>query len=70
MERKLEQNEVAYLMQRADAEFQAAQRAKSEVASRPHYTMAVQYLEKAEELQRRLRSRHSVLKGNNRLELG
>lgn len=51
----MEHNEVAYLMERATAEFQAAQRAKNVVASRPHYSMAVQYLERAEALQRRLR---------------
>lgn len=49
-------DEVAYLMARANAEFQAAQRAKSVPASRPHYVMAIQYLEKAEALERRLRS--------------
>lgn len=52
----MELNEVAYLMQRANAEFQAAQRAKSMIASRPHYSMAIQYLERAEALERRLRS--------------
>ncbi len=51
----MEQEEVAYLMERANAEFQAAQRANSIAVARPHYSMAVQYLEKAEELQRRLR---------------
>jgi hypothetical protein len=51
----MQQDEVAYLMERANAEFQAAQRAKSVTASRPHYSMAVQYLEKAEALERRLR---------------
>jgi hypothetical protein len=52
----MEQNEVTYLTERANAEFQAAQQAKSEVASRPHYSLAFLYLEKAEALQRRLRS--------------
>jgi hypothetical protein len=51
----MEQDEVTYLMQRANAEFQAAQRAKSVTASRPHYNMAIQYLEKAEALERRQR---------------
>jgi hypothetical protein len=55
VERIMQQDEVAYLMDRANAEFQAAQRAKSVIASRPHYSMAVQYLEKAEALERRLR---------------
>ena len=52
----MEHNEVAYFMQRANAEFQAAQQAKSVTASRPHYSIAIQYLEKAEALERRLRS--------------
>ena len=47
--------ELAYLTGRATAEFQAAQKAKSFIAARPHYRMAVQYLEKAEALKRRLR---------------
>jgi hypothetical protein len=51
----MQQDEVVYLLERANAEFQAAQQAKSIVASRPHYSMAVHYLEKAEALQRRLR---------------
>lgn len=55
VERTMQQDEVAYFMERSNAEFQAAQRAKSMVASRPHYNMAVHYLEKAEALQRRLR---------------
>jgi hypothetical protein len=53
----MDQNDLAYLNGRAAQELQAAQQAGSAVAARPHYTMAMRYLEQAEELQRRLRSR-------------
>ena len=52
----MDQHEIAYLNGRATEEFQAAQRAGSALAARPHYSMAVRYLEQAEALQRRLRS--------------
>lgn len=52
----MNQQELAYLNRRAAAELQAAQQAKSLLAARPHYRMAAQYLEKAEELDRRLRT--------------
>lgn len=51
----MDQNDLAYLNGRAAEELQAAQRARSAVAARPHYSMAMLYLERAEELQRRLR---------------
>jgi hypothetical protein len=60
----MDQQEVAYLSGRAAAEFQAAQQAKSLLVARPHYRMAVQYLDRAEELDRRLRSRGSVSNGS------
>ncbi len=47
--------EVAYLTGRASEEFQAAHRASSLAAARPHYSMAVDYLERADALGRRLR---------------
>jgi hypothetical protein len=52
----MSQHELAYLNGRATQELQAAQRAPSVVAARPHYCMAARYLEQAEDLQRRLRS--------------
>ena len=48
--------DLAWLDGRAKEEFQAAQRAGSIQAARPHYSMAVRYLERAEALKRRLRS--------------
>ena len=65
MERKfkMDQQELAYLNRRAAAELQAAQQAKSLLAARPHYRMAVQYLDKAEELDRRLRWGGAVSNG-------
>ena len=53
----MDQNDLAYWSERANQELQAAQQARSAVAARPHYSMAVRYLEQAEDLQRRLRSR-------------
>ena len=52
----MNQQELAYLNGRATQELQAAQQAPSVAAARPHYSMAARYLEKAEDLQRRLRS--------------
>lgn len=52
----MDQNDLAYLNGRAAQELQAAQQARSAIAARPHYSMAMRYLEQAEELQRRLRS--------------
>ncbi len=52
----MDQHELSYLTDRATQEFQAAQQAGSVVAARPHYSMAVRYLEQAEALKRRLRS--------------
>lgn len=51
----MNQQELAYLNGRATQELQAAQRAPTVAAARPHYSMAARYLEQAEELQRRLR---------------
>ncbi len=52
----MDQHELSYLNDRATQEFQAAQKAGSVVAARPHYSMAVRYLEQAEALNRRIRS--------------
>ena len=52
----MDQHDLAYLDERAAQEFRAAQRAESVLAARPHYSMAVRYLEQAEALKRRLRS--------------
>lgn len=50
------QNEIIHLEQRAAAELQAALRAGSPVAAKPHYEIAVRCLEKAENMVRLLRS--------------
>lgn len=50
------QKEIIHLEQRATAEFQAALRAGSPSAAKPHYEMAVRCLEKAENMVRLLRS--------------
>ena len=52
----MDHRDIAWLDGRAAEEFQAAQRAQSIQAARPHYSMAVRYLEQAEALKRRLRS--------------
>ena len=52
----MDHQDIAWLDGRAAEEFQAAQRAASVTAARPHYSMAVRYLEQAEALKRRLRS--------------
>ena len=52
----MDHQELAWLDGRVAEEFQAAQRARSIQAARPHYSMAVRYLEQAEALERRLRS--------------
>ncbi len=56
----MDDHELSYLFGRATAEFQSAQRAPSIVSARPHYRMAVEYLERAEALNRRLRSNGTV----------
>ncbi len=56
----MDHHEISYLVGRATTEFQSAQRAASIVAARPHYSMAVEYLERAEALKRRLRSGAAV----------
>ena len=57
----MDHQDVAWLEGRANEEFQAAQRAQSIQAARPHYSMAVRYLEQAEALKRRLHSSGSML---------
>ena len=49
-------NELAYLDERAAAEFRMAQQASSVTVARPHYHMATVYQDRAETLRRRLRS--------------
>lgn len=44
-----------YWHQRADSELQLAQRAPSIEVARPHYRIAISYLERAEDLKRRQR---------------
>lgn len=56
----MDDHEISYLVGRATAEFQSAQRARSIVSARPHYRMAFEYLERAEVLDRRLRSNRAV----------
>jgi hypothetical protein len=55
----MDQQELAYLTSRATAEFQAAQQADSVRVARPHFTMAIHYLDRAEALKRRLRRSQS-----------
>ncbi len=62
----MDHNEISYLFGRATAEFQWAQRARSIASARPHYRMAVEYLERAEALNRRLRSHGTVQQGQAR----
>jgi hypothetical protein len=52
-------NEIdpAFLDKRATAEFQLAQQASSMEQARPHYRKAINYLNRAEMLKRRLRYR-------------
>lgn len=53
---KVDSQDLHYWDERAKHEFQMAQRAGSLSAARPHYRMAISYLDKAEELKRRLRT--------------
>ncbi|HEY0625986.1 MAG TPA: hypothetical protein VGD10_04555 [Allosphingosinicella sp.] len=55
--RKLEQHDLNYWQERATSEMQLAQRAATMDIARPHYRLAMSYLEKVEELKRRLRWR-------------
>ena len=57
----MDYREVDYLVERANAEFQSAQRAASLLSARPHYSMAVEYLARAEALKRRLRGNAGIL---------
>lgn len=52
----MDHQELDWLDRRATTEFQMGQQAPSLHAARPHYAMAVQYLGRAVELKRRLRS--------------
>jgi hypothetical protein len=52
----VDQQDFAYWHQRAEGEFQMAQRASSLEAARPHYRIAISYLERAENLKRRSRT--------------
>ncbi len=56
----MDHHEISYLIGRATTEFQWAQRARSIDSARPHYSMAVAYLERAEALKRRLRAGGAV----------
>ena len=51
----MEQDDLAYLEERASSELQLAQLARTVETARPHYRMAMAYLDKVNELQRRLR---------------
>ncbi|HWH22232.1 MAG TPA: hypothetical protein VNT25_02925 [Allosphingosinicella sp.] len=57
LETMLDQQDFAYWNSRADMEFQMAQRAKSLDAARPHYRLAINYLERAENLKRLVRQK-------------
>jgi len=50
------EQDFSYWHQRADREFQMAQRASSLETARPHYRIAISYLERAENLKRRSRT--------------
>lgn len=52
----MDESEVIYLNGRAAAEFRIAQQAGSVEQARPHYAMAIGYLDRAEALNRRLRA--------------
>jgi hypothetical protein len=47
--------DIDYWHQRADSEFRLAQQAPSLDVARPHYRIAINYLERAEDLKRRHR---------------
>jgi len=51
----VEVQDFDYWHQRADSELQLAQRASSMEVARPHYRIAISYLERAEHLKRRQR---------------
>lgn len=51
----MDQHDFAYWDERATSEFQMAQSAASFASAKPHYQMAIHYLDKAEALKRRLR---------------
>jgi hypothetical protein len=54
-ERKVDHQDLDYWDRRADSELRLAQSAPSIEVARPHYRIAISYLERAEELKRRLR---------------
>jgi hypothetical protein len=54
VEKRVERQDFAYWQDRATSELQLAQRAASMETARPHYRMAIHYLDRAEELKRRL----------------
>ncbi|HEV2080786.1 MAG TPA: hypothetical protein VGR19_12950 [Allosphingosinicella sp.] len=49
----MDQQDLDYWDRRADSELQLAQSASSMEVARPHYRIAISYLERAEELKRR-----------------
>ena len=49
-------SELVYLQDRCTHEFQMAQKAPDPAVAKPHYSMAIAYHEKAQELGRWLRS--------------
>ena len=51
----VDQQDLDYWDRRADNELQLAQSAASLEVARPHYRIAISYLERAEELKRRAR---------------
>lgn len=51
----MDQQDVAYWDDRATEEFQRAQQAVSFKIAKPHYQLAIHYLDKAETLKRSLR---------------
>lgn len=53
----MEQQDLLYWQDRATKELQLAQRAATMDVARPHYRLAMSYLEKVDELKRRLRWR-------------
>jgi hypothetical protein len=54
-ERNVDQQDLEYWDRRAESELRLAQNAASPELARPHYRIAISYLERAEELKRRLR---------------
>ena len=47
-------SDLIYLRDRSTQEFQMAQKASDPIVARPHYSMAIAYQERAQELKRRL----------------